>query len=226
MKILAVIPARGGSKGIPKKNIISIAGKPLLAWTIEAANQSKLLERVVVSSDNSQILEVAKKHKAEIIKRPAKYSGDKTPAGAAVLHALEYLKKREGYIPDIIVMLQPTSPLRTAKHIDGAIKLLLGKKAGAVISVTEGDNKHLKSFFMEKGLLKGIVNNEFVFTNRQSLPKIYMPNGAIFAVHTKELTQSKKLFSEKTIGFVMAQESSIDLDTQDDIEIIERYLSK
>jgi CMP-N,N'-diacetyllegionaminic acid synthase len=226
MNILAIIPARGGSKGIPKKNIITIAGKPLIAWTIESAQKSRLVNRVVVSSDSPEILSVAKKYGSEIITRPAKFANDKISAVAAVPHTLEYLKKKEKYIPDIIVFLQPTSPLRTSKDIDDAIRLFIQKKAGAVISVTEGDNKALKSFFIEKGIMRGIVNDEFPFTNRQALPKIYMPNGAIFIISEKEFQKEQRLFSKKTYAFIMPEERSIDLDVKEDIPALVKLLKK
>ena len=214
MDIVAIIPARGGSKGIPNKNIINIAGKPLLSWSIESAQKSRLINKVVVSSDS------------EIIKRPKKYSGDATPSNLVVKHALDYLKKKEKYIPDIVVLLQPTSPLRTAEDIDNAINLFINEKVGAVISVTEGDNKSLKSFFMENGILRGVVNNEFPFICRQSLPKTYLSNGAIYVISEKEFQKNKKLFSKKTLGFFMEKERSVDLDTLEDISIIENLLNK
>ncbi len=225
-KILAIIPARGGSKGIPKKNIINIAGKPLIAWTIESAKKSRFINRIVVSSDSTEILSVAEKYGSEIIKRPAKFANDKISAAAAVPHTLEYLKKKEKYVPDIIVFLQPTSPLRTAKDIDDALKFFFEKKAGTVISVTEGDNKALKSFFIEKGIMRGIVNDEFPFTNRQALPKIYMPNGAIYIISEKEFQKEKRLFSKKTFAFIMPPERSIDLDVKEDIPVLEKLLKK
>ncbi|MCX6757910.1 MAG: acylneuraminate cytidylyltransferase family protein [Candidatus Nomurabacteria bacterium] len=224
MKILAIIPARGGSKGIPHKNKINIAGKPLIGWTIEAAKNSKFLNKIVVSSDDLEILSTAQKYKVDVIKRPKKYALDNAPSDVVIFHAIDHLKNKENYVPNIIVILQPTSPLRTSEDIDKAIELFLKNKAGAVISVMEGDNKHLKSFFIEKGFLQGIVNNEFPFTNRQALPKIYMPNGALYVIYEKEFRKEKKLFSKKTIGFLMKKERSIDLDTPDDIPIIESYL--
>ena len=141
-------------------------------------------------------------------------------------HALDYLKKKEKYIPDIVVLLQPTSPLRTAEDIDNAINLFINEKVGAVISVTEGDNKSLKSFFMENGILRGVVNNEFPFICRQSLPKTYLSNGAIYVISEKEFQKNKKLFSKKTLGFFMEKERSVDLDTLEDISIIENLLNK
>lgn len=224
MNIIAIIPARGGSKGIPNKNIIDIVGKPLIYWTIEAAKKSCLIDRIVVSSDSPRILSVAKSCGAEIISRPKKYASDSAPAGLAVEHTLEYLEKKEKYSPDIVVLLQPTSPLRTSEDIDNAINLFMDEKAGALISIAEENNKYLKSFIIEKGILRGIIRDELVFTNRQELPKIYIPNGAIFIVKTDEFKKNKTLFSEKTIGYVMDKERSIDLDNLSDKLLIEDFL--
>ncbi len=225
-KIIGIIPARGGSKGIPRKNIIRIAGKPLIAWTIESAQKSRFLSRIIVSSDDSEILFVAKKYNAEIIKRPKKYATDRISIEATIIHALDYLKRKEKYIPDIIIILQPTSPLRTSDDIDKAIKFFIKNKAGAMISIMEGDNKYLKSFFMEKWILRGIVNNKFPFTNRQALPKIYMPNGALYIIREKEFRKNKGLFSKRTFGFIMDKERSIDLDNSEDVPAIETFLKK
>ncbi len=226
MKIVAIIPARGGSKGIPKKNIVRVGGKPLIAWTIASARRSRLIGRVVVSSDDPVILSVAARYGAETVTRPKRYAGSRTPAAAAVLHALDHLKKAEGYVPDVVVLLQPTSPLRTAADIDGAIRLLMRKRGDAVIGVAEGDNKFLKSFFIEHGVLRGIVNDAFPFANRQDLPKTYMPNGALYVIREKAFRKSGKLFAKRTLGFVMEKERSIDLDSREDIPVIEAAFRK
>lgn len=223
-KILAIIPARGGSKGIPRKNIFPVAGKPLLVWTIEAAFKSKLINRIIVSSDNEEILNVASKFGAEPIKRPKTMAGDKSPYNLLIFHVLDYLKKKENYVPDILVYLQPTSPLREGKDIDKAISLLKGE-AGSVISVYEIDNKILKSFLVsEKGFMKGISNDRFPFMNRQDLPKVYMPNGAIYVIKRNLFQRTGKLFSNKTIPFVMSQEKSLDIDLLDDLKKTEKLL--
>ena len=112
MDILSIIPARGGSKEIPKKNIISIGGKPLIAWTVEASIQSKYINRTIVSSDSAEILRISRKFGAETLKRPSYLSTDKSPSEPVISHTLTYLQKKERYQPDIIVFLQPTSPLR------------------------------------------------------------------------------------------------------------------
>lgn len=224
--VLAIIPARGGSKGIPRKNIFPLGGKPLLAWTIEAASKSKLINRVIVSSDDEEILQVASKFGADLIKRPKNIAGDKSPFNLLIFQALDYLKKKDRYIPDVLVYLQPTTPLRESKDIDQALSLLKGD-VKSVISVFEVDNKFLKSFIVnEKGFIKGACNNRFPFMNRQDLPKIFMPNGAIYAIKRESFLKTGKLFSNKTIPFVMDDKKSLDIDSIDDLKKAEKILNK
>jgi CMP-N,N'-diacetyllegionaminic acid synthase len=223
-QILAIIPARGGSKGVPKKNIFPLAGKPLLVWTIEAAQKSKMINRIVVSSDDEGILQIALKSGAEPIRRPKSIAGDKAPFNLLIFHALDYLKRKEKYIPNIIVYLQPTSPLREGKDIDQALSLLK-EKVTSIISVYEIDNKFLKSFIInKKGFLQGFSNNQFAFMNRQDLPKIYMPDGAIYAVKTGNFLKTGKLLTDKTIPFVMNLDKCLDIDTIKDLKKAEKIL--
>lgn len=223
-KILAIIPARGGSKGIPGKNILPIAGKPLLAWTIKAALESKLIDRTIVSSDDEGILRIASKFGAEPVKRPKSMAGDKSPFNLLIFHALGYLKKKEKYVPDVLVYLQPTSPLRNSKDIDQALSSLKGKATG-VLSVYEIDNKFLKSFIINKdGFIQGVSNNNFPFMNRQDLPKIFMSNGAIYVVKRGFFLKTGRLFSNKTVPFVMDDEKSLDIDSVEDLKKAEKIL--
>lgn len=225
-KILAIIPARGGSKGIPGKNIYPLAGKPLLAWTVAAALKSKYIDRVVVSSDDDKILTVAKKFGAEPIRRPKAISGDKAPFNKLIYHALDHLKNKEKYMPDILIYLQPTSPLRESKDIDKALSLLKGEVT-SVIGMYEVDNKFLKSFVVDrKGHVKGAANDQFPFMNRQELPKTYMPNGAIYAIKTEIFLRTGKLFSGKTAPYLMNSEKSLDIDSLGDIKEAGKILDK
>ncbi|MDQ1284086.1 MAG: CMP-N,N-diacetyllegionaminic acid synthase [Patescibacteria group bacterium] len=223
-KILAIIPARGGSKGIPRKNIFPLAGKPLLAWSVEAALKSKHIDKVVVSSDDGEILDVAEKFGAEPIKRPKSMAEDKSPFNLLIFHALDYLKKNKKYIPDTLVYLQPTSPLRTTEDIDQAFSLMNGDVT-SVISVYKLDNKFLKSFLVgERGYLRGVANKQFSFKNRQELPEVYMPNGAIYMVRRDFFQRTGRLFSPKTVPFVMSQEKSVDIDTKEHMREVEKKL--
>ncbi|NUW28480.1 acylneuraminate cytidylyltransferase family protein [Arcobacter butzleri] len=216
MKIVSIIPARGGSKGLPGKNIIDLAGKPLIAWTIEASLKSKYITKTIVSSDNNNILEISKKFGVETIKRPDELALDTTPTEPVIEHVLKSLENIEQY--DYLILLQPTSPLRDEKDIDSAIKLLIQKKVSALISTKEIDNKILKAFKNnENGYLEGIANNKYPFMRRQDLPKTFMPNGAIYIVSVKDFLKKKRLFTDKTISFEMSEEKSFDIDTKEDL---------
>lgn len=226
-KILAIIPARGGSKGIPRKNIVPLAGKPLIAWTIEAAKKSKYIDKIVVSSDSDEILKVGAKYGAEAITRPAVLATDTAAPGPLIFQVMDYLKEKENYIPEIIVYLQPTSPLRDFRDINSSIELMLSKKATAVISVNELEKKYLKTFVAVKsGYLKGSVSNKHPFMNRQQLPNVYMPNGAIYIITRKEFMKTGQLFSNKTLPYTMTAEKSFDLDTMEDLKKLRQILKK
>ncbi len=222
MKIIAIIPARGGSKGIPKKNLVPILGKPLIDWSIEAGLQSKHITDIVVTSDDDKILVHAKKFKdVVLIDRPKELATDNSPTEPVLVHALEVLKK-QGKEYDYLVLLQPTSPLRTADDIDVALKKMIYADATALISVFEPDHHPLKSFKVDKnGYLSGLVNNKFPFMPRQALPKVYQPNGAIYIVKISEFLKTHTLFTNKTINFTMSPAKSIDIDTFDDLKRIE-----
>ncbi len=221
---LALIPARGGSKGIPHKNIYTIAGKPLIAWSIEAAKGCPAISRIIVSSDDDEILTVAKEWGAETLKRPAELAADKSRSEPVVTHALQILEK-EGTLPKWIVYLQPTSPLRTSEHLNRAFTLLEEQKADGLISVCEGDNKFLKAYLTTpQGYLVGVANNDFPNWNRQDLPKIYMPNGALYIMRSRQFLDHPRFWNEKTIPFVMSAQESADLDSLEDIPAAEAAL--
>jgi len=217
LKIISIIPARGGSKGLPGKNIIDLNGKPLIAWTIEASLKSKYITRTIVSSDDMKILNISKEYGSEVIKRPDKLALDTTPSEPVIENVLQSIENIEEY--DYLILLQPTSPLRGEIEIDNAIELLIKKQATALISTKQIDNKNLKAFTNNQdGYLKGISNNEYPFMRRQDLPKVFMPNGAIYIVSIQEFVKSKKLFTNKTISFEMDEEKSFDIDTYKDLE--------
>lgn len=219
MKILSIIPARGGSKGLPGKNIKDLVGKPLIAWTIEASLNSEYITKTIVSSDDDEILEVSQKFGAEVIKRPYVLAQDTTPTEPVIEDVLANIEDIGSY--EYLILLQPTSPLRNEKDIDKAIELLFHKQASGLISVVEIDNKVLKAFINnEAGYLEGISNNVYPFMRRQDLPSVYMPNGAIYIIKTEEFIKSKKLFTEQTISYLMSKEKSIDIDTHADLEAL------
>ncbi|PSM51558.1 CMP-N-acetylneuraminic acid synthetase [Campylobacter blaseri] len=222
MNILSIIPARGGSKGFKGKNIFPLYNKPLIAWSIEASLKSKYITKTIVSSDDDEILEISKNYGSQIIKRPDELALDYTPSEPVITHALKTLNENF----DFIVFLQPTSPLRNSSDIDSAIKMYLDKKSKSLISVKEVDNKFLKSFLLNDNKLEPINNPKFPFTRRQDLPKLYMPNGAIYIVDYRYFLENEQLFSDDCVAFVMSDEKSIDIDSYEDIIKCEKVLTR
>lgn len=222
-KVLAIIPARGGSKGLPRKNIIDLAGKPLIAWTIEASVNSKYITKTIVSSDSNEILEVAKNYGVHILKRPAEFASDLSSSEVVVKHTIDNSEEKYEYI----VLLQPTSPLRDTFEIDKAFEKLFSSEATALISVCEYDNKILKAFKEnESGYIEGISNNKFPFMRRQDLPNTYISNGAIYIIKVEEFLKNNSFFTDKTISFIMDEIKSLDIDTKKDLEEVEKYINE
>ena len=166
---LAIIPARGGSKRLPRKNILDLSGRPMISWSIDAGLKSKYIDKVVVSSDDDEILDIAKKFKAETVKRPGELASDIATSNDVVKHTLENIEEH-----DYIVLLQPTSPLRNYKHIDEAIKLLEKKSADAIISVCKTDHTPLWSnTLQEDGSLESFIKDEVIDKRSQDLKDYY-----------------------------------------------------
>ena len=221
-KVLAIIPARGGSKGLLGKNIIDLAGKPLITWTIEASLDSKYITKTIVSSDSDAILEVAKRYSSDILKRPDELATDISSSEVVVKHAIESMEEKFDYI----VLLQPTSPLRDTVDIDSAFEKLFTLDATALISVCELENKILKAFKEnEFGYIESISNNKYPFMRRQDLPKTYISNGAIYIIKVDEFLKNNSFFTDKTISFVMDEVKSLDIDTNEDLDKMRRILS-
>lgn len=223
-KTIAVIPARGGSKSIPRKNLISVNNKPLIAYTIEAALKSKHISRVIVSSDDEEILAVSKHCGANVVKRPSALATDTAMPEQAIYHALRELE-RQGETFDILTLLQPTSPLRDHHDINQAFNLFYDRSATALISVYESLHTPYKTFKLnKKGFIAGLINNKYPFSRRQDLPQTFMPNGAIYIINVKNFLIKQRLFTSKTVHFLMPQEKSVDIDSLEDIRMIERIL--
>lgn len=217
---LAIIPARAGSKGIKNKNLVLLHNKPLLYYTINAAKKSKYIDKIVLSSDGDEILKYGKTQDIDILKRPQELALDDTTSDKVVLHALEFYKDYEN-----VILLQPTSPLRTSEHIDKAFKIFKNTNANSLISVSECDNKILKAFMCdEKGNLKGICNDNYPFIPRQKLPKTYISNGAIYILKTKDFLQNPSFLQSNTKHFLMDEISSFDIDNLEDLEKAKRIL--
>ena len=219
MKIIGIIPARGGSKGIPQKNIRKISGKPLIQFSIESAKTSKLLDRVIVSTDNSKIVQISKKCDAEIpFLRPKKISQDDSSLLEVIKHCLEYLSENESYKPDIITILQPTSPFRTSKMIDDSIKLLKKTNATSVISVSTKRHHPYRSFSITKKFLKPFKSDFERYYQRQKLPKIYYPTGSVYTFWAKTLKKYNSTFGPKIYPLI-ANEDEFHLDIDDPYDL-------
>lgn len=220
---LAIIPARGGSKRLPRKNVLDLCGKPLIAWSIEAALKSKYIHKVVVSSDDDEILEISKKFGAETIKRPDELASDTATTFDAIKHTIDNFEKY-----DYIVLLQPTSPLRDEKHIDKAIEFLENKNADAVVSVCEIEHSPLWSNTLPPdGKMNNFLRDEILNKRSQDLDKYYRLNGAIYICATAKLLEEKSFFLKDNIfAYVMDRESSVDIDEEIDFKmatVVQQY---
>lgn len=236
MEILAVIPARGGSKGIPGKNIKPLAGKPLIAWTIEATKRSKYVTRTIVSTDDEKIASVAREHGAEApFLRPAEISHDLATDVEFLTHTLEWLRENEGYEPDIVLRLPPTSPLRTTAHIDEGIqKLIDTPEADAVRPVIEAPKHPYKMWKIGNGgtFLEPFLSKEFTGFDephnlpRQLFPKVYLHTGAMDIIRRDTILKQKSTSGKKLTFFFMDSESSVNIDHPLDFEFAEFIMRK
>lgn len=223
-KVLALIPARGGSKGIPGKNIHPVGGRPLLAWSIDVARQSRYIDRTIVSTDDPRIAAIARELGAEIpFMRPEELARDDTPGMAPVMHALANIP---GF--DVLVLLQPTSPLRTAADVDGAIEKVVLAGSPACVSVSEAENHPYWTYRMDaKGCLTPFLEvPEDRFSRRQDLPPAFTLNGAVYAANIAWLNRTGTFLSKETAGLAMPAERSIDVDTIEDIERVEEIIRR
>jgi len=203
MEILVIIPARGSSKGIPQKNIKSLAGKPLIAYSIESAKKSKLVNRIIVSTDSKKIGGIAKKYGAEIpFYRPKKISGDRASTLDSIKHTLEFLKKKESYVPDVVIILQPTSPLRSNELIDKAIKKLKKSKADIVLEITKIKTHPYRGFWPHGNFLKPFKKDFLKYHQRQTLPTCYFPTGEIYVFWTQNIQKYRNIYGPKIQGII------------------------
>lgn len=222
--MIAMIPARGGSKGLPGKNIRELCGKPLIAHTIEAALHAEGIDRVIVTTDSQEIADTAKRYGAEVpFLRPAELAGDTSSAVDVYLHAVDYLEAHgEAPIEKFMVLL-PTAPLRSAKHIEAALREFGEKKADTLISMKEAETPI--SWYYER-MPDGSVRNlgfdtEKAVANRQSNATYYIPNGAIYILDKKLLREKRTYYSENTVAYLMSAEESVDIDNRIDFMLAE-----
>ncbi|MDD3363416.1 MAG: acylneuraminate cytidylyltransferase family protein [Syntrophomonas sp.] len=224
-KVLGIIPARGGSKTIPRKNLKLLAGKPLIAWTIEEAHKSQYIDRLVFSSEDAEIIRVAKEWGCEApFVRPAHLAEDETPGIEPVIHAINSIREKYDYI----VLLQPTSPLRTVNDIDDCISCCIQEAAPVCVSVSVVNkspywmytlNEHQKIF--------PLMQIEHSIERRQDLPPVYELNGAVYVAQTDYLLREKSFIGDKTLAYIMPADRSRDIDNEMDFiycEIIKSLL--
>ncbi len=223
MEILAIIPARGGSKGIPGKNIRALAGKPLIQYTIEAALASHSISRLVVSTDDPEIAGVSCQLGAEVpIMRPAELATDESPTADALRHMISHLQVAENYHPDAIMTLQPTSPLRTARHIDESTKLF-GEtpEADSLVSVVRVPH-HMSPWSVMRrkadGWLEPFLTQEKHLLRRQDKPVVYARNGAAIYITRTPYLMEKGIWGGKLMSYEMTPEDSLDIDAEEDLQ--------
>ncbi|MBF0504253.1 MAG: acylneuraminate cytidylyltransferase family protein [Candidatus Omnitrophica bacterium] len=218
-RIIALVPARGGSKGLPHKNIRLLEGKPLIAWTIEQAKKSKYIDRVIVSTDDKKIANISKQYQAQVpFLRPAALATDKAAMMDVVFHAMEWIKRNNDSY-DLIMLLQPTSPLRKSRDIDDAIKWLFKKNAKAIVSVCKTEHHPYGANVLPKnGCMGTFIRPEIVNKNRQQLPVFYRINGAIYLANWSYLKKNRQFLGKKTYAYIMPAVRSVDIDSHMDFE--------
>lgn len=226
-KILGIIPARGGSKGLPGKNILPLLGKPLILWTIEQAFLSRYLDKIIVSTEDEEIAEIVKKNGAEVpFIRPVELATDHAKGIDVVIHAIDWFETNKNYF-DMVMLLQPTSPLRTSQDIDNAVECLFLKKAKGVVSICETEHPPLWSNSLPAdGCMKDFLRPEILNKNRQEIQVFYRINGAIYLADCNYLKSQKSFFGKETYAYVMPKERSIDIDTDIDFKFAEFLLQR
>jgi CMP-N,N'-diacetyllegionaminic acid synthase len=227
MSIVAVIPARGGSKGIHRKNLAQIAGQPLISYAIQAARSAASVDRVLISTDDSEIADVARELGAEVpFMRPPELAGDAAPMLEVLRHALGWLEA-QGVAVEALVLLQPTSPLRTGRHVEEAIALFRSTHATSVVSVVEVPHQFNPVSVMKlssQGTLSPFIGDQAIATRRQDKPKAYARNGPVVLVCCPDTLLSGELYGARCRPYLMSEEDSLDIDTSRDLIVAEQAL--
>ena len=225
MNVLCIIPARGGSKGIPRKNLKVIAGKPLIAWSIEAALAAESVTRVIVSTDDTEIAAVSKTWGAEIINRPSELANDTASSESALMHVLENLRQKENYIPDLIVFLQATSPFRIAQDIDGAVELLGCKKYDSVFSAY---SEHFIGRWQQDkhGCARPLNFDPASRPRRQDRAVEYVENGSIYIFRPSILFETGARMGGRTGIYLMPLKRSFQIDSTEDLELLNKVMTQ
>jgi CMP-N,N'-diacetyllegionaminic acid synthase len=221
--VLAIVTARGGSKGLPRKNVRDLGGKPLIAWSIEAAKRSDYVDRVVLSSEDEEIMSVARKWGCDVpFARPAELATDEAPGIAPVIDVLQRLP---GYA--WVVLLQPTSPLRRAEDVDACIKACVERRAPACVSVTlASESPYWMYTFDDAHRLRPLLHTERPPERRQDLPASYVLNGAVYVARSKWLLETKNFIGADTVAHAMPAERSVDIDDESDFEYAKYLLQR
>jgi CMP-N-acetylneuraminic acid synthetase len=218
--MVAIVPARGGSKGLPRKNLRELGGLPLIAWTIKAAKECPLIDSVIVTSDDPEILSVSAQYGAdELITRPPQLATDSTSSIDVISHTLENTQ-----ISANLILLQPTSPLRNHQQIFQAISDFQNLKTLSLISVTESTESPFWTFTVQNGFLAPLIETKQFVYQRQLLPKTYILNGAIYIRNIEDFVKTKQLIPENSMPFIMDLQSSADIDSLEDLKSVEKFL--
>lgn len=223
-KILAIVPARGGSKGLPKKNIKSLVGKPLIYYTLNEAKKSQYLTKIVVSTEDNSISNISKKYGIQVIKRPLSLSKDNSKSIDVVKHVILFLEKNEKFIPDVIILLQPTSPLRLSSDIDKAIKKFLSNDCDTVVSMTETHFPPFGIYSLKNKNVKPILKNPKNIFRRQDSKNFYQINGAIYISTKNFIMKKNSMLGKKILPYIMPIERSIDIDSKIDFLMAKFFL--
>jgi CMP-N-acetylneuraminic acid synthetase len=222
MRVLGLIPARGGSKGVPRKNVRLLAGKPLIAYSIETARQSRSLSEVLVSTDDEEIASVSAAAGAAVLRRPADIARDATPMADVVAHVL----RERGAGVDVLVLLQPTCPQRTAADVDAAVSFFADPTIQSVISVYQVEDHHpARMYRLEAGRLAPLFPDQ-LSARRQELPAVYHRNGAVYACRTGHFQRTGSLWDDHPAAYVMPRERSINIDDPLDFQIADWLLGQ
>jgi CMP-N-acetylneuraminic acid synthetase len=219
---VAIIPARGGSKGIPRKNVKPLAGKPLITYAIEAAKAARHVQRVIVSTDDSEIEAVANQFGAEVISRPAEIAGDLASSESALIHALETLRDIEGGLPELVAFVQCTSPLTAPEDIDGTIEALLARAADSALAVTPFHHFLWKE--SADGNAEGVNHDRAVRLMRQQREREYLETGAVYVMRVDGFLEHRHRFFGKTVMHVLPAERVLEIDEPFDFLLAETRL--
>ena len=233
MNILGIIPARGGSKGVKNKNILKLSGKPLIGYTIEDALKSKLINKVVVSTDSKKIANLVRKlYKVGVIMRPAEFAKDDSPIEEALLHAIEYLNEKEGYKTDLLVWMQPNVPIRKKGIIDNAIKKLKSNRADSCVTCYEADQIPEAMKVMKNGMLVPLIK-DLEAVGRQDFPKRYLLDGSVLVLKPEHLLKNRgtkkahTYLGSRIMPIVQDKRMhSLEIDVPEDLPLIEYYIDR